>query len=449
MQTPPEELPVRADGTTDAQALSDVAKHAVGGGATDVLILAHGWNETRAGAAALYTRLCDGLGDRIMRQDVGARTFTAVGVVWPSLRWADLRGLGSDGDDGGGGASVGEDVLRLHRTIGATVDDAETEAELRALTTRLDTPAGRAQFVETLRRRLPAQAAVADDDALPGTLAHGDPEELFAAVADAGFAFDLLGEGGGPGHDQLTGPGSSTPPGLFPDLLDPGGGAALFGFPDLSPLVVARRLINVTSYYTMKDRSGLVGAGAVARLVEALHALDPDVRVHLAGHSFGARVMASAATACPVPVHSLTLLQGAFSHVGFAPAAQGRPAGAFRRALTDGVTGPVVVTHTHRDRAVTFAYAIASRIARQATDALGGPDDPYGGIGANGAVRTPEAVRQELGAAGTAYAFEPGRIHNLRADRFVTNHLDIRGEEISNALLQAMLTQNERGPTVG
>jgi hypothetical protein len=139
-------------------------------------------------------------------------------------------------------------------------------------------------------------------------------------------------------------------------------------------------------------------------------------------------------------VHSLTLLQGAFSHVAFAPSGVGRPVGAFRQALTDGVRGPVVVTHTHNDRSVTLAYAIASRVARQVADALGGPDDPYGGIGANGAVLTPEAVFEELADRDATYDFEPGRIHNLRADRFVSNHLDIRGPEVANALLQAMLS---------
>ena len=437
MRIPPDELAVDATGAAEPQAVVDLAKQVVGDGATDVLVLAHGWNETGAAATALYTRLADGVADRIARRDVGDRVFAALGVVWPSLRWADAGGGRSRS---GGGASLGDDVLQLHQAIGQSVDDAAAGAELRALAARLDTPGGRSEFVGILRRRLPDAIDVADDDALPGPLAHGDVEELFAAVAEASGTAELLG--GGPG-----GPGGATaPPGLFPDLLgpegSPGGRGTAFGlgFPDLSPLVVARHLINLTSYYTMKDRAGKVGAGAVARLVEELHALGPGVRVHLAGHSFGARVVAAAATAAGVPVHSLTLLQGAFSHVGFAPAAAGRPVGAFRRALTDGVHGPVVVTHTHHDRAVTLAYAVASRVARQVADALGGPDDPYGGIGANGAVRTPEAAFEDLADRDAGYAFAPGRVHNLRADDFVSNHLDIRGPEVANALLQAMLT---------
>jgi len=419
MRIPPEELMVDAAGAAEPQAIVDVVKEAVGGGATtDVLVLAHGWNETHLGATALYARLADGIADRIAGRDVGDRVFSALGIVWPSLRWADA------GDVLGGGASLGDDVLQLHQAIGQSVDDAATGAELRALAGRLDTRDGRARFVRTLRHRLPDAAAVADDDPLPLALAHGDADELFDAVAEADDTAELLLGGGGPG--DAGGSGGS-------------GGAAAFGFPLLSPLVIARRLINITSYYTMKERAGLVGTGAVARLVAELRAQDPAVRVHLAGHSFGARVVSAAAASAGVPVHSLTLLQGAFSHVGFAPADVDRPAGAFRPALTDSVLGPVVATHTHNDRSVTFAYAVASRVARQVADAFGGPDDPYGGIGANGAVQTPEAVFGELEDRDATYAFEPGRVHNLRADRFVLNHLDIRGPEIANALLQSML----------
>jgi hypothetical protein len=88
---------------------------------------------------------------------------------------------------------------------------------------------------------------------------------------------------------------------------------------------------------------------------------------------------------------------------------------------------------------VTLAYALASRVARQAFGALGDADDPYGGIGANGAVRTPEAVPGALGPVAETYAFAPGRVHNLRADRFVAGHADIRGPEVANALVQAVL----------
>jgi pimeloyl-ACP methyl ester carboxylesterase len=217
----------------------------------------------------------------------------------------------------------------------------------------------------------------------------------------------------------------------------------------LSPVSIARQLISLTSYYQMKDRAGKVGARGVTALLDALsaalsaapHATPEAPHLHLAGHSFGARVVSSAAATTTSPIHSISLLQGAFSDLAFA-GADGplRRAGAFRVALTSGVLkGPIIVTHTHNDLAVTVAYAVASRLARQAGSGLGGPDDPYAGIGANGAVATHEAVRSvPLSAAGFSYEFVPGRIYNLRADAFISGHLDVTGPEVANAVLHAI-----------
>jgi pimeloyl-ACP methyl ester carboxylesterase len=165
-------------------------------------------------------------------------------------------------------------------------------------------------------------------------------------------------------------------------------------------------------------------------------------RLHLAGHSFGARVVTAAAAASEVPVASVTLLQAAFSHRSFS--GTGAPEGAFRSLLTrPQLVGPVVVTYTHNDKAVLLAYAVASRLARQAGAGLGDADDPYGGLGANGAVATTEVDPGTLGNEETRYRFAPRRITNLRADRCVAGHGDVRNRAVANALLQAMLA----GPT--
>jgi hypothetical protein len=101
--------------------------------------------------------------------------------------------------------------------------------------------------------------------------------------------------------------------------------------------------------------------------------------------------------------------------------------------------GPVVVTHTHNDLAVLIAYAVASRLARQVGSGLGDAEDPYGGLGANGAVATAEADRDTLGGEETRYRFAPRRITNLRADQHVAGHGDVRNRAVANALLEAML----------
>ena len=189
----------------------------------------------------------------------------------------------------------------------------------------------------------------------------------------------------------------------------------------------------------MRDRAGSVGANGIAPLLEQLHG--DGRRIHLVGHSFGARAATAAANATNAPVHSLALLQGAFSHYAFADDWDGQGADGLFRAVPNRIHGPVVITHTKNDKAVGLAYAIASRLARQVAIDIGGPDDRYGGIGRNGALKTPEALGPSaLQPVGGRYAFEPRRVSNLQADNFISGHSAVTGKEVAYALLNAMVT---------
>jgi hypothetical protein len=392
------------DGAADPGQVDAAVAATVAAGATDVLVLSHGWNETAAAAQRLYERLTDQIHDRMAGRPTNGRVFAVIGVIWPAIQWVDLPGLGA--------APAGDPQQALRSTIDQGVEDPAVRARLHAASEALHTAAGRTAFVSALRTQLPRPQDVDDDDAIPLPLLTAPAEALFADLAR-----------GGP----------------LPQLH----------FEPFSPEAIARRLINLTGYYAMKARAGRVGRNAVCALLQALSALPggPGLpRVHLVGHSFGARVVSCAAVGSTAPIHSISLLQGAFSDLAFCPdagALAGNRAGAFRPALTSGVVrGPIVATHTHNDLAVTIAYAIASRLARQVAELLriGGADDPYGGIGANGAVNTPEAVdKVPLLARDGDYDFEPGRVHNLLADAYISGHLDVTGPEVANAVLQAVL----------
>lgn len=43
-----------------------------------------------------------------------------------------------------------------------------------------------------------------------------------------------------------------------------------------------------------------------------------------------------------------------------------------------------------------------------------------------------------LHATDALYAFQPGRVYNLRADRFIGGHSKITGPEVAHALASAM-----------
>ena len=80
---------------------------------------------------------------------------------------------------------------------------------------------------------------------------------------------------------------------------------------------------------------------------------------------------------------------------------------------------------------------LASRIASQIAAALGDENDPYGGLGRNGAQHTTEADGHGvvMGGTKTAYAFAPGTVNNLRADSIIKDHGDVRSEAVACAVL--------------
>jgi pimeloyl-ACP methyl ester carboxylesterase len=188
----------------------------------------------------------------------------------------------------------------------------------------------------------------------------------------------------------------------------------------------------------MKDRAGTVGTQGNAPLLETLHAAHDDARLHLVGHSFGGRAVTAAANATTAPVSSLSLLQAAYSHFGMAQDwdAAGHD-GAFQKVPAK-VLGPVIVTHTVNDKAVGVAYPIASRLARQIGAGLGDENDPYGGIGRNGALKTPRSAMATLLDVGGAYTFTGGDVWSLEGSAFITGHSDITGRQVAYAVLSAV-----------
>jgi hypothetical protein len=110
----------------------------------------------------------------------------------------------------------------------------------------------------------------------------------------------------------------------------------------------------------------------------------------------------------------------------------------FRSVLSNKrISGPIIITHTKNDKAVGIAYPLASRIAGQNAAALGDQNDPYGGMGRNGAQHTDEADNvATMGLPGTKYSFRVGGVHNILAD-VITDHSDVSRVEVAYAVLTA------------
>jgi len=411
-------------------------------GVTDLIVVAHGWNNDMADARKLYDELLGNVNDLLDTRGTAAspaglkplagRTYAVCQVFWPSKKFTD-----ADLIPGGGAASATKAseraLLKLLETLkrdpdrlgGKETPTARARAIERAIKAvpKLSTSASaRKAFVDALRSTMPKGKSAAEIDDGSAAFFKADPEKLFAGLSGAVVAPGPVSSGGGAA------------------VVGGGGGAA--GLGDLVDgfTAGARRIANFVTYYQMKERAGVVGTTGLGPLLVRCRKANPGLRLHLVGHSFGARLVTAAAAALPKQTANVTvsLLQAAFSHNALAADyGKGKP-GFYRAVIADArVSGPILITHTKNDQAVGVAYPLASRIANQIAAALGDENDPYGGLGRNGAQRTTEADGHGvvMGGTKTAYTFAPGTVNNLRADSIIKDHGDVRSEAVAYAVL--------------
>jgi hypothetical protein len=319
--------------------------------------------------------------------------------------------------------------------------DANLEKAKSLLPRLQDSPAAREEFADLLRGALGEDSADAGEnrEEAGADFFKLDGREVMDRLSKPlplPQAAPQAGGAAGISHGPAAGPGAGGH----------GGAAGLLSFFS-GVKSAALNVLNLTTYYQMKARAGLVGRRGLAPLIRSVKGLHAPLRIHFAGHSFGGRLLTSAALALgkndrfpqAVAIDSLSLLQAAFSHYGFADKWDGIHAGAFRSVLTEGrVRGPIIATCTANDKAVGLAYPAASLLAGQVAAGIGDKHDKYGGIGRNGAQKTPEAIDTALLAVGSPYEFQSGRIHNLLADKYVHGHSDITGEEVAYAVLASI-----------
>jgi predicted alpha/beta hydrolase family esterase len=423
---------VRAEFDLNGQPKSPVA---LPGDVTEVIVMSHGWNNNQADAESLYRGLFTNFAavGGVPRADKAA----IIGVLWPSKRFDELVAATASGDGTGGAAGIGSQaskesdamlVARLEemKSFFTTAKQKATLDELEALVPELqDKKSAQRQFVEKVRSLLDPGAA--NDEDASSAFFEDDGAEIMERLEIDEEDFD----------DTVTGGGGSASLPLGVGVVKPatGGAAGIFGFLSKAK-AAAMNVLNFTTYYEMKSRAGKVGANGVAKLIDALPA--HVQRIHLVGHSFGGRVVtAAAANSTTDRIRSMSLLQTAFSHHGFSKLKKG-----FFRAVVDTkrVNGPIIVTHSVKDKAVGIAYPMASRLNGDTTSGLGDKNDKFGGIGRNGAqqMEAGEVVEGKLLATGGAYQFQPGVIFNLEANDLIPGHSDITGKEVAHAIRSAM-----------
>lgn len=348
--TPYWELTFDADGDPDAgrrdRLLAGVARHHV----RDLIVFAHGWNSDRSGATRLYDRFFAPIPRLAPAAKIGY-----VGIVWPSMRFSD------------------EPIPDFPRAVAAEMPprpalDKDTRHAL------LETFPGRATVIDQIARMLDQQpreeAELEEFGRLVRMLV-----EVVPPGPQALFAADTLCEGvPQDAPDMLCGSVAAVceefaqaltrleAPGAAPD------GAASFSLPN--PWEGAHELLRQATYYAMKRRAGTVGERGLGPVIGQLAAREAGVRVHLVGHSFGARLVSFALRGLPKGVRSVksvTLLQGAFSHYAFASRLpHDSRAGGVLEGQHKRIDGPLVCCYSRHDSALSTMYPLASRMAGDA-----------------------------------------------------------------------------------
>jgi hypothetical protein len=370
---------------------------------TDLFVFAHGWNNDRRQARRLYDLYFGQVPGLLARGGAQGVKAGWLGVVWPSKRWADepeptaaADGGGAAGLGDGAGSPVPSDPL-LVEDLKDVFEGDERRAALdelaRLLEERPEDPAALARF-QALMAELATEpdAGPAGEDQGELALLTDDPEEVFGRFADAA---PETGEGGAAGIGDTFG------------RLWNG----------------AKEALRQLTYFEMKKRAGVVGKEGLGPLLGRIHQADPQVRIHLMGHSFGARLVSFALAGLPdpadSPVKSLYLLQGAFSHFAFADALPlDRSRGGALKGMAARVDGPLVASFSIHDTAVGKLYPLASLSSQD--DAAGLEDRLFrwGGIGHDGAQAVDAAVAA-LAPVGSGYPFQRGRFVNLDGNAII------------------------------
>ncbi|MFC9509202.1 serine-threonine protein kinase [Streptomyces sp. NPDC057002] len=394
----------------------------------DLIVFAHGWNNDRSGATRLYDRFLAPVPRLAPAARVGY-----VGVLWPAMRFSD------------------EPIPDLPRAVAAGAPgrpalDKDTRHAL------LETFPGRAILVDQIARLLEQQPREESELEEFGRLVRllvevvaPGPQELFAA--------DTVAEGAPQSEPEMFAGSSAAACEEFAQALaelEASGARRDFRLPN--PWDGAHELLRQAAYYAMKRRAGTVGERGLGRVVGQLAKAAPGVRVHLVGHSFGARLVSFALRGLPEGVRtvkSVTLLQGAFSHYAFAARLpHDARAGGVLQGQQNRVDGPVVCCHSRHDSALGTFYPLASRMAGDSWSATGldpirALGEKWGAMGCGGVRAVPGTRAYTLAKALTVELPASGCV-NVDAAAVVRRggppagaHSDILHEELARLVLAA------------
>jgi hypothetical protein len=374
--------------------------------ASDVFFFSHGWNNIYIDALTRYRDFTAGF--VAQRAALGLPVPAnysplLIGVIWPATWFVLESEEGPDIAAGGVGGPRYEQMLA--EVVGGMPDDKGDRLTELLDGRRLLSKDSAVEAAELVR-----SALWATDD----TDAAAEPPDVAAmlsswqAIGDDGQPYvdedETIGTVGAPA-DQAVG-GGTEPEAQAADEPE---NAGLFGFDP-------RDLLRMGSVWRMKARAGTVGTYGVAPVLTRL--LETKARIHLAGHSFGARVVLSAMAAQPISnrAYSMLLLQPAVNRWCFAEnvALTGQVGG--YRTVIDRVERPIISTMSSADKPLHefFHLAVRGGSLGEVDTAAIGDTERYGALGGYGPVGLGALMREHplpILAPGTRYDLSgPARV---------------------------------------
>lgn len=394
-------------------------------GVTDLFVFSHGWNNSADEAKRTNAKLFPLLRSAAHGAP-GLGKVGIAGIYWPSLWFPDTPASGAQAA-GDTQATAGVEDVRSGTDALTGTEIAESLALGFEDPTQQKTVAGLGQLIDETAH---AARAGAPDDVLVARLEefHAVLRSLAPPVPefeDAGERSLLAARDPRQAYQDLAEVFGSTPAGGAQQGIGDWFDKALGG---------AKESLRVFSYTVMKARAGEIGKKGLGPLLAALHARTDRTRVHLIGHSFGARLVsfALAGVGAPSasPIASLLLIQGAFSHWSFAHATD-NPFGenGALHACADRVHGPLVATFSQHDLALCRWYPKASFLARQDESATAA--GRWGGLGEDGfqAVR-PVSDRTMRAEGVQRFDFRPRTFYRVNAAAVVN---DVKAQKFAGA----------------
>jgi len=378
---------------------------------TDLWLFAHGWNTSEESADATYDTWVKRMQERIEQEHMDTAYHPAfVGIYWPSLAWAS------------GNANIARQVPppispMVHNmepgefeldTVPFERDNAEHGlGDVNEVTSSMFSlpiafkPRGQARFIEAYRAAM-------------------DPRGEHGQHYDQDFArlYEVMWQTQRPTPSQIEEfvqilscykvDDPHCDPSEIANILDapervaaslnaeftPSLSSAYEGFPTENILL---SFFRVFTFWTMKGRAAIIGQNGVATFLwtvkKTLQQYNRNVRLHLFGHSFGAKlVSATVYSLADKPdmkaplVNTLILLLGAFSQYSFSNHIPIEGGGTGRYAtLIDRhfVANPIVAIYSRYDLANKEMYTLGMRLADPSK--VYEIQDRFGAIGANGA----------------------------------------------------------------